>query len=69
MNDDALRIALLELEEDIRDLAAALETAIASMLIGARDPTRATELLLAAQVMAAEIHGELDDAHGEGPQA
>jgi uncharacterized alpha-E superfamily protein len=52
--------SLEDLGQDIRDLAAALETVIASMLIGAKDPERAMDLLRAAQSMAAAIHGEIE---------
>lgn len=67
---DMIARDLEALGQDTRDLAAALETVIASMLIGARDPTRAHELLRAAQSMAAAIHGELgSDGEGDRPDA
>jgi hypothetical protein len=47
--------------QDIRDLAAALETTIAAILIRERDAESAQRLLRAAQAMAAAI------ARGETP--
>jgi len=49
--------------QDIRDLAAALETTIAALLIQERDAEAAMRLLRAAQAMAAAI------ARGETPQS
>jgi DNA-binding GntR family transcriptional regulator len=58
MNRDTSDAATMQ---DIRDLAAALETTIAAILIRERDAESAQRLLQAAQAMAAAI------ARGEAP--
>ncbi len=58
MNRDSSESATAQ---DIRDLAAALETTIAALLIQERDAESAQRLLRAAQAMAAAI------ARGETP--
>lgn len=44
-----------EIEQQVRDLAAALESVIAAILVGERDPKTARQLLTAARDMAAAI--------------
>jgi hypothetical protein len=45
----------MNLEQDVRDLAAALESVIAAALIAEREPETALKLLRAARDMAAAI--------------
>jgi hypothetical protein len=55
--------------QDIRDLAAALESTIAALLIRERDAEAAQRLLRAAQVMAAAIaRGEATPSNTDDPR-
>lgn len=48
------------IEQQIRDLAAALESVVAAILVGERDPKTARQLLTAARDMAAAIRTGAD---------
>ena len=55
------------LEEDVRDLAAALESVIAAAMIAEREPETALKLLRAARDMAAAIRTGGNGREPESP--